>query len=93
VSKASWRDLDLVFDRLRQGVLCFAMTKLDAAIQRLRALSEEEQEAIAAQIELILDTAEVLTPEQWAEIEARLDADEGFAAHDEVVRAFRDRVG
>lgn len=33
-----------------------------------------------------------VSPEQWAEIEARLDADEAMTPHAEVVRAFRDRI-
>jgi hypothetical protein len=36
---------------------------------------------------------DLLTPEQWAEIEARLDSSEGFTPHADVKRAFRDRFG
>jgi hypothetical protein len=69
------------------------MANLDATIARLRSLPEEKREAMAAQIDLMLDEAgeDLLNAEQWAEIEARLDADERMTPHDEVVRAFRDR--
>jgi hypothetical protein len=66
------------------------MSDLDATIKRLRALPAEEQDGVAAQIDLILDQDdELLTPQQWAEIEARLDSDEGFSSHECVVDAFR----
>ena len=69
-----------------------SVSNLDATIERLRALPAEEQEAVAAQIDLILDQDEdLLTPEQWAEIEARLESGEGFTPHEDVVRAFRNR--
>lgn len=69
------------------------MSSLDAAIARLRALPKQQQEAFAAQINQMLDEGadDLLTPEQWAEIEARLDRAETFTPHEEVVRAFRDR--
>ncbi len=68
------------------------MSNLDATIARLKALPKAEQEALAAQIDLLLDQGEdVLTPEQWAEVEARLDSAEALTPHDEVVRAFHDR--
>lgn len=69
------------------------MANLDATIARLRALPEEEQEALAAQIDLLLEPDDLLTPEQWAAIEARLDSGEGFTPHAEVVQSFRDRFG
>jgi len=67
------------------------MANLDATIARLRALSPAEQEAFAAQIDRLLDDAgeDLLSAEQWAEIEARLDSGEPMTAHDDVVRAFR----
>ncbi len=69
------------------------MANLDATIARLRSLPEEKREAMAAQIDLMLDEAgeDLLNAEQWAEIEGRLDADERMTPKDEVVRAFRDR--
>ncbi len=69
------------------------MPNLDATIARLRALPKPDQEALAAQIDLLLDGGEdLLTPEQWAEIEARLDSGEAVTPHDDIVRAFRDRT-
>lgn len=67
------------------------MSNLDATIARLKALPKAEQDALAAQIDQLLDSAgdDLLTPEQWAAIEARLDTDEGFTPHDQVVRDFR----
>lgn len=67
------------------------MSDLDATIRRLRALPEAEQQSVAAQIDQILDADDLLTPEQWAAIEARLDVNEGFSAHADVKRAFGDR--
>jgi hypothetical protein len=69
------------------------MADLDLTIARLRALPEKEQEALAAQIDLLLKGDDLLTPEQWAEIEARLDSGEPLTPHSEVVRAFRDTLG
>lgn len=68
---------------------------LDDAITRLRELPDERQQQAAA---LLLDFLEggddddQLTPEQWAEIERRLDANEEFAT-DEEVRDFFARLG
>jgi hypothetical protein len=71
------------------------MSNLDATIARLRALSETEQDALAAQIDLLLDQGpeDLLTSQQWAEIEARLDVPEGFTPNAQVRQAFRDRLG
>ncbi|MBL8548649.1 MAG: hypothetical protein JNJ73_01595 [Hyphomonadaceae bacterium] len=69
------------------------MANLEATIARLRALPATEQDAAAAQIDLLLEAGEddILTPEQWAEIEARLDAPESFTLHEDVVREFREK--
>lgn len=67
------------------------MTRLDATIERLRALPKAEQDAFAAQIDQLLDADDLLTPEQWAMVEARLDKDQRFIPHEEVARAFRGR--
>lgn len=69
------------------------MSNLDATIARLRALPKADQEALAAQIDQLLDSGaeDLLTPEQWAEIEARLDSGEGFTPHEDVVRDFRNQ--
>lgn len=70
------------------------MANLDATIARLRALPKDAQEALAAQIDLLLDEAseDPLSAEQWAEIEARLDSGEALTPHSDVVRDFRDRT-
>lgn len=69
------------------------MSNLDATIARLRALPKQQQEAVAAQIDILLDEGaeDLLTPEQWAEIEARLDRPGSFTPHEDVARSFRDR--
>ncbi len=70
------------------------MANLDATIARMRSLPEAEQEALAAQIDLLLDqSCDLLSPEQWASIEARLDSGEGLTPHEDVVRVFRSRLG
>lgn len=71
----------------------WGMSNLDATIARLKALPKPEQDAVAAQIDALLDSggADLLSPEQWAEIEARLDSGEALTPHADVVRAFRDR--
>lgn len=70
------------------------MANLDATIARLRALPKNEQDAVAAQIDLLLNgpPEDALTAEQWAEIEARLDSGEALTPHEDVVRAFRSRA-
>lgn len=71
-----------------------SMANLDATIARMRALPKKDQEVLAAQIDLLLDgdTDDLLTPEQWAEIEARLDAGEALTPHEDVVRDFRNQT-
>ncbi|HVV33807.1 MAG TPA: hypothetical protein VHC73_11325 [Vitreimonas sp.] len=73
--------------------MVWGMSNLDATIARLKALPRAEQDAVAAQIDQLLDSGaeDLLSAEQWAEIEARLDSGEGFTPHADVVRAFRDR--
>lgn len=70
------------------------MANLDATIARLKALPKAEQEAVAAQIDQILDhgSEDLLSPEQWAVIEARLDSGEGLTPHEDVVRDFRNQL-
>lgn len=71
------------------------MTRMEAAIERLRALPEAEQEMIAAEIEALLsEPASMLTPEQWAEVEIELDSDDGVRlTHNEVMLRMRARFG
>ena len=71
------------------------MTRLDAAIDRLRAMPEADQDMMAAEIEALLaEPASMLTPEQWAEVEAELDSDDGVRlTHNEVMLRMRVRFG
>ncbi|MDP3494365.1 MAG: hypothetical protein Q8R82_14725 [Hyphomonadaceae bacterium] len=70
-------------------------TRIDAAIDRLRALPEAEQEMIAAEIELLLaEPASMLTMEQWHEVEVELDSDDGVRlSHNDVMLRMRARFG
>ena len=71
------------------------MTRMEAAIERLQALPEAEQEMLAAEIEALLsEPASMLTPEQWAEVEVELDSDDGVRlTHNEVMLRLRARFG
>ncbi len=64
------------------------MTKLELVLERLRALPQARQEAIADEIDFIIDEGEggsVLTDAQWAQVEAALrNAGEPTSTHDEV---------
>lgn len=70
------------------------MTKLDLALARISKLPPERQEAIAVQLEWLLDDEEsgesVLTDEQWAEVERELAHadDEDGIPHEDIVREF-----
>jgi hypothetical protein len=70
------------------------MANLDATIARLKALPKADQEAVAAQIDQILDQggAELLSDDQWAAIEARLDSGEALTPHEDVVRDFHNQL-
>lgn len=70
-------------------------TRIDAAIDRIRALPEAEQDMIAAEIELLLaEPASMLTMEQWAEVEVELDSDDGMRlSHNDVMLRMRARFG
>ena len=71
------------------------MTRIEAAIERLRALPEAEQEMLAAEIELLLsEPASLLTPQQWIEVETELDGDDGVRlTHNDVMLRMRTRFG
>ncbi len=64
------------------------MTKLDLVLARLGKLPPERQEAIAVQIDFLLEDEEqgsILTDAQWARVEAALaDNDEPVSAHEDV---------
>ena len=68
-------------------------TRIDAAIDRLRALPEAEQDMIASEIELLLaEPASVLTMDQWREVELELDSDDGVRlSHNDVMLRMRAR--
>jgi hypothetical protein len=64
------------------------MTKLDLVLARLRKLSPERQEAIAAEIELVLDSDErgsVFNDKEWAAIEASMIEGDVLIRHEQVV--------
>jgi hypothetical protein len=64
------------------------MTKFDLLLSRIRKLPAERQEAVAIQIDHLLDDEEqgsILTDEQWALVEAALaNSSEPVISHDEV---------
>ena len=48
-------------------------TRIEAVIDRLRALPEAEQEMLAGEIEgLLMEPASLLTAEQWREVEVEI---------------------
>lgn len=53
-------------------------TRIEAVIDRLRALPEAEQDMLAGEIEdLLTEPASLLTAEQWREVEIEIDTDDG----------------
>jgi len=71
------------------------MTRLETAIERLRALPEAEQEMIAGEIEnLLSEPASLLAPAQWLEVEREIDSDDGVRlSHADVMARMRTRFG
>ncbi len=71
------------------------MTRLETAIERLRALPEAEQEMIAGEIEnLLSEPASLLAPAQWLEVELEIDSDDGVRlSHADVMARMRTRFG
>ncbi len=71
------------------------MTRLEAAIERLRALPEAEQDMLAGEIEgLLAEPSSMLTPAQWKEVEHEIDSDDGVRlAHADVMGRMRGRFG
>lgn len=65
-------------------------TKLDLVLARLRKLPPERQEAIAEEIDWLLEdetSGSVLTKEQWAEVRAALaDENEPSSSHEDVFK-------
>ena len=71
------------------------MSRIEAAMERLRALPAAEQDMIASEIEgLLSEPSSVLSLVQWAEVEQELDADDGVRmSHAEVMSRMRARFG
>ncbi|HRE46023.1 MAG TPA: hypothetical protein PKY87_18925 [Terricaulis sp.] len=68
------------------------MTKLDSVLARIRQLPPERQEAMAVQIEILLDDdepgASLLSEAQWAEVERALaDRNEAEIPHEKLFAA------
>ncbi len=70
-------------------------TRIEAVIERLRALPEAEQEMLAGEIEdLLMEPASLLTVEQWREVEVEIDTDDGVRlSHNDVMGRMRVRFG
>ncbi len=64
------------------------MTKLDLVLARIRKLPPERQEAMAIQIDFLLEDEEhgsILTNAQWAQVDAALaNTDEQTSTHEDV---------
>ena len=71
------------------------MSRIDAVIERLRALPEAEQEMLVGEIEeLLAEPASLLSIVQWREVEAEIDTDDGVRlTHAEVLGRLRARFG
>lgn len=71
------------------------MTRLEAAIERLRALSADEQDKLASEIESLLsEPTSILTHDQWLEVEQELDTDDSVRVpHSEVMSRMRAKFG
>ena len=70
-------------------------TRIEAVIDRLRALPESEQEMLAGEIEdLLMEPASLLTAEQWRDVEVEIDTDDGVRlSHNDVMGRMRVRFG
>lgn len=73
------------------------MTKLDMVLERIRQLPPDRQDAIAADLEILLwdeEQGTLLTDEQWAEVEAELaNPDQDYIPHEEIVAEFEKKYG
>jgi hypothetical protein len=71
------------------------MSRLEDAIERLRALPEAEQEMLVGEIEALLSEPDsLLTPAQWSEVEQEIDTDDGVRLpHSAVMARMRARFG
>jgi hypothetical protein len=70
-------------------------SRIEAVIDRLRALPEPEQEMLAGEIEaLLMEPASLLTAEQWRAVEIEIDTDDGVRLlHNDVMGRMRARFG
>jgi hypothetical protein len=70
-------------------------TRIEAVIDRLRALPEAEQEMLAGEIEaLLMEPASLLTAEQWRAVEVEIDTDDGVRlSQNDVMGRMRVRFG
>jgi hypothetical protein len=70
-------------------------SRIEAVIDRLRALPEPEQEMLAGEIEaLLMEPASLLTAEQWRAVEVEIDTDDGVRLlHNDVMGRMRARFG
>lgn len=70
-------------------------SRIEAVIDRLRALPEAEQEMLAGEIEsLLMEPASLLTAAQWREVEVEIDTDDGVRlSHGDVMGRMRMRFG
>jgi hypothetical protein len=67
---------------------------MEDVIDRLRALPEEDQDAIAAEVEFILaEPASMLSLEQWSEVDVELAATDEHIPHSVVMSQLRARFG
>jgi hypothetical protein len=71
------------------------MSRIEAAIDRLRALPEAEQDMIASEIEgLLAEPTSMLTMAQWVDVEQEIDGDDGVRlSHADVMGRMRARFG
>ena len=71
------------------------MSRIDAAIDRLRALPEAQQDMLASAIEgMLAEPNSLLLPAQWFEVEHELDTDDGVRlSHTEVINRMRVAFG
>lgn len=70
-------------------------SRIEAVIDRLRALPEAEQDMLAGEIEdLLMEPASLLTAAQWREVEVEIDTDDGVRlSHNDVMGRMRARFG
>lgn len=68
------------------------MTKLDAVLERIRKLPQDRQDAIAADLEFILEdeaSGPTLSDAQWADVRRRAQEEQGaLIPHEAIVAEF-----